>query len=456
MSICILGGGLAGLAAATHAKILAPQTRVVVISNGKSGNSVMAGQRFRPRLATEPSSEAEALVKLLAQRNGAELPAMEQFAGEAVRLLRFWSDFAPNERDRLTVAEDPAWFGPQWGEANAIGQGRGRSVISLFQAYAVHCGVEFIKGEVVRLNRESSRIGSVLVRSGMETIGVAATAFVLAAGSIGGRLFHSTNVSIPYSSQELAHEADLELDAPHLHMFHILGNCGADGRVKVGCFETDALAGAQVYLRDEADQFSIFDAETTRLLAEHQGHYHFKSIAARFLRHGGVVQLRQDNQKPRHGRVSHHYSHLGVRTTDGTRIAGLENAYAVGDAVGTTFWTGMTVRLPGMALTNCLVTAWLAARDVTERFGGSRQLNVRQGEAVPALPASPLETRIRDINTESATQIEFGNSPVKDLALAWTSQLDALGEADPQTRTLLEISMMMSRYHLPAVQQKRA
>ena len=107
MSVCIIGSGFSGFAMAIKLKVQRPDIKVLVVSNQKSGNTVMAGQRFRPRASPcddEERDKSNALVQMLQRRNNmTRTPAMGRYAVAALE------------------EERPEWFVPQWGRPNPSG-----------------------------------------------------------------------------------------------------------------------------------------------------------------------------------------------------------------------------------------------------------------------------------------------------------------------------------------------
>lgn len=458
MSVCVVGSGLSGMAAAVRMKLADRSSTVVVISKRSGSNTRVAGQWYRSRAAGSGEPATSEVLGLLGSRNeGETTTGMRQFAHHAPREVHWWANFDPAawglNLPKLTSQDQSAWFGPQFGAADALGKPRGADVLRWFTSVAEELGIEIVRGDVVELYCTGGSVQGVLVEEpgGEEArrYVVRADAYVLAGGSPGGRMFLSTNARIDHSSQELAYRAGLKLTDASLFMFHILGNCADDGSPRTGCVETDLLAGGQVYLRDSVSgQYTIYDEHTTQLLAAHQAHYHFPEIARRFLSHGGVVTVVLPNGEQIWGRVSHHYSHLCVATTDGVAVPGVDNLFVVGDAAGTGTWSGHRIRFPGVALANCLLTAARVAQHVRHAklgYGPVRwaPFNGRDGPARnDRRELRREENHLRQINTGALLAYQFGDDH-SHAAEAWLDQLLQLdrpeGSAD---QNLFELSVL--------------
>ena len=453
MSICVIGSGLSGLAFAIRLKLHRPDVEIMIISNQKAGNTVMAGQRFRPRVAFEDKKESELLIQVLERRNNmVRTPEMERYASTAIEELQFWTQLKPRDLgidiSDLHWDERPEWFGPQWGRANADGNGRGKDVVSWLSRVADAIGVKFFSGTARQLHRRGKYIDYVVVDIRGIFVRIKTDFYVLAGGSIGGTIFNSTNVPIKYSPQHLLYESGLDMVGCTLNMFHILGYSNSAGATKVGCFETDRLADAEIYLKDPVtNDYTLFDDITTELLRQHRAHYYFDDIAKRFLAHGGVVEVRfSDGTPPGYGRVSHHYNHMAARTTDGVLVHDTANLYAVGDASGCGYWSGYQVRLPGAALTTCLVTASHAARSICDHLMGSISPTVDtvlcHDSNVADLPS--IERAIRDINTKRIFDIQYTGSSIEITADNWHNDLQALKQQVGVFNAPLEISLAVA------------
>lgn len=364
--VVMVGSGLAGLVAAVKIKRHLPDQSVLILEKKHpQSNTQLSGGRFRAGIVNRRESPAEEIAELLGSRNdGIVTTPMLRFASVAERELREWQSFP----DFVDVADQKNWFGPQWGKStNKAGSGRGKSVLSWFKNLAKQEGVIFLEGEANRLNIDSGRVESINFSNQATGQGVIrADHFVLANGSIGGKMYSSTNRWIDKSAIELAFDAGLDIVDNTLHMLHPFGNCGPDGKTKIGCYETDALEGTKVYL-DGLSEHPIYDVETTELLQDHLAHYHMESIANRFKQYGSVVLLKSVNNRQAYARVSHHYAHASVDTHDGIRVKDIANLSAVGDASGLGYWTNHQPRYSGFALLKCLADGQFLVESLEQR-----------------------------------------------------------------------------------------
>src|SRR4051812_23716332 len=130
MSVCIIGGGLAGLATAIKIKLNDQKTDVLLINKRiPESNTQIAGQRYRARTAGKGRDPEGEIVSLLASRNGGEVTEeMRTFSEIAITELGVWQDVLPDGM----ITDKAEWFGPQWGIANTAGMGRGKSVLKRF------------------------------------------------------------------------------------------------------------------------------------------------------------------------------------------------------------------------------------------------------------------------------------------------------------------------------------
>ena len=254
-------------------------------------------------------------------------------------------------------------------------------------------------------------------------------------------MFCSTNAVIQRSSQELAYEAGIPLSGASLFMVHVFGKGNHIYADKAGCYQTDQLSEAEVYLKSSSDAFDYFDKDTTNLLGNHQAHHYFNDIARRIWKHGGVSELRFPDGKKEYARLAHHYSHLGVSTTDGVCVPNISNLYATGDATGNLYWTGYGIRLPGVALTATLLSAKKIAEKIGEKANNASGENCSITDNNPPAYVAcntfkPEEQKIRRINTKHLLNTTFG-----DNALAaceqWHEDLEGL---DNKKGTLLALS----------------
>lgn len=154
-------------------------------------------------------------------------------------------------------------------------------------------------------------------------------------------------------------------------------------------------------------------------------------------------------------RVSHHYHRLGVETTDGVRVAGLDNLYAVGDASGLGYWTNHNERFPGFALVKSLVDAALVARSIQvtlgatlrhpvslERASGWSSARERSGHAEKYVMS------LRLVNSEHLADLLAASDVVgKDMATAsWIEAVKTVAAWVGWT-PLLEIALGMAYAH---------
>jgi len=454
MSVCIIGDGLAGLACAAKLKLANPSVEILLIGNGRAGNTMVAGQRFRPRIENKKGiREGKELVGLFEEHNLDEtLSPINLFTMVASNELRFWAFvhcmYPDIISEPLPWSQQDSWFGPQWGKANRSGAGRGRSVIRWFRNICLKLGVLFLDGTVVRLQRNRGSIEYIVLQDAVQNVRVRSCCYVLAGGSIGGRMFSSTNVPILNSPQELAFEAGCELSGATTHMFHILGNVKSTGESKTGCYETDLLSSKQIFLYSAANsKYNIYDAATTALLSQHKAHNHFHEICERFLEHGGTVEIRDQESGRRYARVSHHYSHLGVRTDDGVTVSGLNNLYAIGDACSTGYWTEYQSRKPGLALTNCLVTACLVSAKLANMNNRDSIYQEVSGKSDVSIDGSDqvqisFEKSLRSINTECLLDIHFSSEiGIAGKARLWRERLRELSPVPGCSAVLYDISL---------------
>ncbi|VVD59280.1 hypothetical protein PCO31110_00015 [Pandoraea communis] len=454
MSVCIIGGGLAGIALSINLKMSDLDEEVVLVTDARPSNTRVAGQRFRNRVAHQTGDRVEQLEKLFADRNGGVVTdAMKRFALLSVSELSRWLSLNPADHGidlpPLDFDDEPTWFGPQLGRPNEWGNARGFALMQWLSELAKGLGVRTVQGTVTRLSRQADIIEHVTVQTKQPdgSIGrnlLRADTYVLAGGNPGGALFQSTNVEIRHSPHELAWEAGLSLTDLDLTMFHILGNCDRAGAARVGCFETDVLDQATIYLRSASGHFDVLDEETTHLLAQHQAHYQFAEISKRFIRHGGVVRIVFPDQTEKLGRVSHHYSHMGIETHDGFTVAGMRNLFAVGDAAGTGYWCGHKVRFPGVALVNCIVGAALVNDAVARRAAATRAIEW-EAVTVDSRNSGPAESamggrNLKEINTSGLFDFAFGSDPEAG-TLAWADALTTVWKRTDGVNPLLEISL---------------
>jgi hypothetical protein len=432
--IGIVGGGLAGLAAAVRLKDAYPDQSVVVVDKpSPQSNTQIAGQRYRYGIAGRRANPIEEITELLASRNDGEVtPEMEQFAQLAGEEMEYWQ----GRPDFVTSTDRPEWFGPQWGDANRAGKGRGMSVLGWYREAAAQQGIAMVRAEASRLEIEQGHMGGLIV-TGMNGLKrIVADRYILAGGNASGRLFLSTNKDIANSAQELAFDASIPLVDSTLHMIHPFGNSDAAGNPRLGCFETDELADTKVYL-GALGASPVFDAETTELLTTHQAHYHFPAIAKRFAEHGSVVRLDAPDGSSTLARVSHHYGHLGIATTDGVSVEGTDNLYAAGDAAGLGYWTNHHERFPGFALLKCLTDAGLLVRKFGEPGQNNPSTPLRVNALAGAAAEPPAKDELNRLRAVNSAHLErwLAAAGLEERGAVGVAWLDALKNIPPSRYT---------------------
>jgi hypothetical protein len=377
----IFGGGLAGLALAVSVQEELRGWQVTLVDKRfPQSNTQLSGMRFREGVANRRTRSAEEILELLTRRTGAgPSKLMEKFAQNAAVELRRWE----SRPDFVGSDDRPDWFGPQWGAPNRAGKGRGKSTLDWLRRVARHSGVAVEAGELRRLHVDHGSITGaevVVERDGVRVREVQhASAYVLANGSSTGLLFESTNRTIDWAAHEVAFASGLPLVGATVHMIHPFGNADSTGAPRIGCLETDLLAGAEVHV-SQGDGTFREHPRLTELLAKHEAHYHFPDIVRELSAGGGTTRLDLPDLRRLTATVAEHYYHIGVEAEeDGVSIAGTDNGFAVGDASGIVAWTDYQERFPGFALTKCLIDA----RVVTDLLsaGGSAGAAVRAGAA---------------------------------------------------------------------------
>lgn len=390
MGTVIVGAGLAGLAAAAKLRLGTTEEVVLLERSAPISNTQVADQRYRAGIAGTRQDSVKEIEQLLASRNdGILTDRMQQLARLAEQELRFWQ-----QRPDFLHAEDRReWFGPLLGTPNKTGKGWGRSVLQSFRDLARTLGVTCVEGQAQQLLLNGERMAGLRVRDRDGYYDISADRYVLANGSIGGRLFRdTTNVRITGSAHELAFAAGLTLTDSTMHMVHPFGRAGSDGSSHRGCFPVDELVEASVYVDGKLDQ------EVTELLRTYQAREHFPAIARHFRRSGGVVELRFPDGESLSARVAHHSGHIGIETTDGITVRGAENLYAVGDASTIAYWTNHKMRHSGFGLIKCLTDAALLAEVVDGRPGGG-SVEYRSANPLTESEHHIDESRLRELNS---------------------------------------------------------
>lgn len=401
MSVAIVGTGISGLLTAIELKLLQSGIDVALVDNGQTSNSALAGHRYRKRMSG--SAELQDLFEWYGGKGVLTERTLEFFA-TGRRQLSFWRSFDPAteglDLPRLPSRDADAWFGPQLGETTKAGRGKGGSVMKWLAALARGLGIRMLECSVHDIEVADGLVSLLIGRSPAgRGLAISASHYVFAGGSPGGSMFESTNVENWDSLLPMFHARGVPIADADLFMLHMAANCGSEGHAKHGCHETDLLAGSIAYLQDADGKFTVADAEITDLLARHKGHEQMPEVCQKIIRHGGLVRYAY----PDHdiiARVSHHYSHLRLETEDGTRVRGLGNAYVVGDMAGLGYWLGRHVRLPGTALTGCLVSASACAARLVSARSSDRVITQAHAGST-RLPAEAESTRrkMRKVNT---------------------------------------------------------
>jgi aspartate oxidase len=300
--------------------------------------------------------------------------------------------------------------------------------LAWFRAMNECVGVAFLHGTVVALKRDNSAITSATFevgRSGNYSE-IHADAFVLAGGNPGGRMFDSTNAKIAYTPQELACDIGLPLIDANKFMLHPFARCSSNGVAKPGCLEGDVLAarGATVYLRNDSGEFSILDEETTARIASFKARESFPDIARKFFGHGNIAIVVFPSGERTRIRASHHYNQIGLVTTQGVRVEGMENLWAIGDAAPGS-WYGHAVRPAGAGLAGCLVSAGAAADQILQLSN-----NILTSPPSIASTSHPMalqynsdsERKLRAINTKGFFGVCTGDDPLQSSKI-WIEEL---------------------------------
>lgn len=440
MSICIIGAGLAGLSTAIKIKLDKPEMHIVVLDKlAKQSNTQMAGMRLQIGDGKRTLPRAYELSRRIALRNNGEITEeMKEFAQMTLEEVEFWQTFHKKNythTEPLHFETDPQWFGPQWGKSNNAGKGRGVNLLTWFEDNAKKLGIEFKKAEVEKVVVNNGYIEGLIARNQekklySDYVMIQADAYIFAGGNAGGAMFESTNRTILNSPQELAFDAGFPIIDTSNFMFHPFGRCTSQGMPILCCYETDAISDVTVHFTDDT-----IDYETTDLLRAHQAHYHFNEIAKRFYEHGSFVHLkRAGNSEIEFARLSHHYSHIAIKTeSNGVQVYGAENLYAVGDAAGVGRNINHKVRIPGTALTNCLVDAEILRKTLSaESYTRTNRTifksinNYRPKEIL----SEQDRNKLKKINTDRLFAIKFGSNIDTSVVIQeWKNELYTL----PQT-----------------------
>lgn len=384
MSVLIIGSGMAGLVAAVHIKELSPDGQVVVVEQPKQeGNTLIAGQRLR-------SKRNEALFPV--GSNGVTDSFISTYPG----VLDYWTNI-------IGAHEESNWFGPQ------LAGGKGKIVLQRMRDKAKSVGVDFLVGTAVSLQNNHDMIEGVIIERGSQHNILQADSYVLANGGGIGKLFNSTNIPIPHNGHMLAYDAGIPLVGSTVNMFHPFGKCSESGDPNLGCFGTDDLVGVHVYTAD-----GELDKETMQLLDEHKAHEKFPSICARFIeRGGGRVTLQFPDGRIRNAQVALHHSLLGVDTTDGVMVRGIQNLFVSGDAGSFGYATGFINRPAGTGQLKALVDGYL----ISELIRDNQDLHHPNSEVMNKIvawevnpPVCEVKKELKAVNTEGILKTTFARS----------------------------------------------
>lgn len=414
----IVGAGLAGLATALKIKELDNTQEVTVIDKPqKQSNTQIAGQRFRAGISHKREDTQTEVLEVLAQQNdGLQTRDMETFSAIAAKELVEW----PKKTGFPGLRDEKHWFGPQWGRSNSANNGRGLSVLRWLEEACISRGITVATSSVDSISIEDGTVQGLAVENEGQHFELQANNYVLANGSVGGSLFESTNRDISRSASEIAYSAGVPLTGFSDHMIHPFGRSSADGRHHIGCHETDALRDGDVYLLTD-DGKKVHDAYITALLANNEAHHNFREICERlaFYSLRAVVILPDGSEI--FTKMSHHYSHIGVDTEDGVKAKTVDNLYAAGDASSIHFWTEGQKRLPGFALSKCLVDAALIAKHIQNSPSNGQIHPIRETGVANAKLRDPLmRKRLKQINTKHLFK-DFDSS--LDTSLSWIDEL---------------------------------
>ena len=440
--IAIVGSGIAGLATAILAKEKNPDSDITVLEKRiPQSNSQIAGQRYRSRANHSVTGDPNQVAELMAQRNlGVLTPQMSQFATMSTTEIEHWKE----EYD-MPMRDELEWFGPQFGDPSRS-VGFGRQVLGHLRNIAINKNIHFLEGEASGLSRDGDQIQSLelfdSVNQRIRKLG--ATIFIIANGSAGGVLFHSTNKQISNSAHELAFRANLPLVGSTINMLHPFARCDNQGNPRVGCYETDNLADADIYLGLSGDDK---DEMTTDLLRRHEAHQNMPSIAKHFHSNGSIVRIAHPSQPEALARVSHHYSHLGIKTTDGVSVEGVRNGFAVGDASSIGYWTSYKERIPGAALAKCLVDAALTAAgiDLKSQKPNPTIEHPLNPEKDRSYSGSTISKEVKDINTDYMVSWKLADTAEEQLLISERWQQSLAREQGEST--LLDLSNKIAIAH---------
>lgn len=416
-STIVVGAGLAGLVTALKIKESDDNQNVTVIDKPqRQSNTQIAGQRFRAGISHRREDAQAEILEVLAQQNdGLRTSNMETFSTIAAVELSEW----PQKIGFPGLRDEKHWFGPQWGQPNAANNGRGLSVLRWLENACISQGIKVVTGSVENIAIEEGIVQSLGVENERRQFELQANNYVLANGSVGGSLFESTNRNITGSAPEIAYSAGIPLTGFGAHMIHPFGRSSEDGQHRIGCHETDALKDGKVYLLDN-DNKKIHDSYITALLANNEAHHNFREICERLAFYSLRAIVVLPDGREIFTKMSHHYSHIGIDTEDGVKTKTVDNLYAVGDASSIHFWTEGQTRLPGFALSRCLVDAQLVADHVQARSSHAQIQPITQVIASKKFADRGVSKKLKEINTKHLFK-DFGGS--YDTSSYWIDEL---------------------------------
>lgn len=362
MGICIIWGGIVGYMSAIKTKIASPESDIMIVTNWKIGNTAISWQRFMKRNAeyTTYISEQDELLQM--KNIGNETAKMWKFWEILKGEIDFWLHGIHSDMEPLPFVDKQEWFGPRLGSIDDSSWMPWYAILQWLYQYSQKLNIHILIAEAIELISEKTKkipydqiISGIRVssREYLNTYIIHADMYVLANGSSAGIMFHSTNIPILHSSHVLAYEQDCSLINGDLHLFHPFGRTSQSRVIQCGCYETDHLADAKIYLN------GVLDTKTTELLHVHKAHYEFPAICKRFLDAWGRIRIKFPTGKEEFAQVSHHYSHLGIETIDGIKVLWYRNLWALWDSSSIGYWNGHRIRLPGTALSKCMVDAHL-------------------------------------------------------------------------------------------------
>jgi len=426
MSTLIIGKGLAGLITAIHIKERNPYHQVILMEKQfPQGNSYIAGQRIRAGIAKERNNPMGEILSLFKHRNGGTLTnCMYEFTHTLISEIEYWHSMGIPYKDSRN------WFGPQWGNTTLSGAAKAYSVMDWFTKKAISLGVQLVVGEITSLCRKDNMIVKVYGTLQGDSVSIEAETYVLAGGSSTGLIFESTNRLINHTPHLLAHKAGIPLVGGSITMLHPFGMKNIDGRTLPGCLETDTLERTKVF---DLNQNRLNNIEI--LLREHKAHYHFPAICKQIFESGSTIKILDEERGERYAGVGIHYNQLGVQTTDGVTVTGVNNVFAVGDASGVSHWTNGHERYPGIALGNCLVTGAKAARLIKQRAVRSKVVIAKSDRIINSDKYKESEElkQIRGLNAAYTIPLTLGlvHNPRKHI-INWSQSLKVFTKVSRQ------------------------